>query len=89
MARKTFSVDALRDMVNQMCKDSVPESQGIRQGAMLVLEQVLHDTGNYKGFRYLLEGECTGQPGVNYLNGLPHPDYQKRFENTDPTRVQY
>lgn len=75
MARKTFNVSELVDMVNHLCKDSVPESAGIRQGAMLVLERVLHETGNYRGFRYLLEGECDGAPGVNYQGTVPHPDY--------------
>lgn len=89
MARKTFNVDELRNLVNRMCKDSVPENAGIRQGAMLVLEQVLHDTGNYRGFCHLHEGECTGNPGINYLDNRPHPDYLQRFANTDPTRVIY
>lgn len=89
MARKTYDVEALVALVNGICKDSVPESRDIRQGAMNVLEAVLHQTGNYKGFRYLLEGECEGQPGVNYKGNMPHPDYELRFANTDRTRVQY
>lgn len=89
MVRKTFNVDRLIVMVNGICKDSAPESQDIRQGAMNVLEAVLHETGNYRGFRYLLEDECEGNPGVRYLGGVPHPDYELRFKDTDRTRVQY
>lgn len=87
--RKTFIVSELVDMVNGICKDSAPEMEDRRQGAMNVLEAVLHDTGNYRGFRYLLEGECRGRPGVNYLNNLPHPDPDLRFKDTDRTRVMY
>ena len=90
MARKTIEVTALVDIVNGMCKDSVAASKDIRQGAMFLLEEALHETGNYRGFRYLLKDEVSdGVPGVNYLNGLPHPDYTARFANTDPTRVMY
>lgn len=89
MARKTFNVDQLVALVNGICKDSAPDRADVRQGAMNVLEAVLHETGNYRGFRYLLEGECTGNPGVRYLGGVPDPDYVARFKDTDRTRVQY
>jgi hypothetical protein len=93
MSRKTFKVSELVDMVNGICKDSDPAYKDRRQGAMNVLEAILHETGNYRGFRYLSKDECKGQPGVNYavVNGssLPHPDYELRFKDTDNTRVQY
>ena len=94
MARKTISVSELTDTVNTCLKDSAPDAKDIRQGMMNMLEHVLHTTGNYKGFRYLLQNECEGQPGVNYdVNErgvmVPHPDIGKRFANTDRTRVMY
>ena len=93
MSRKTFEVSKLIDMVNGICKDSDPEYTQARQGAMNVLEAILYETGNYRGFRYLLKDECKGQPGVNYavVNGssLPHPDNTLRFKDTDNTRVEY
>jgi len=88
MARKTYDVEALVALVNGICKDSDPSRADVRQGAMNVLEAVLHQTGNYKGFRYLTTGECAGQPGVNYKDGQLL-DMPERFENTDRTRVQY
>jgi len=84
MSRKTYSVEALIELVNGICKDSAPSEVGIRQGAMIVLEAVLHSTGNYRGFRYLLPSECLGNPGVNIS-----ADYEVRFKDTDRTRVQY
>ena len=95
MARKTFNVSELVDLVNGICKDSDATRADVRQGAMNVLEQVLHQSGNYSGFRYLWADEiANGAPGVNYIvndNGVqvPHPDYEKRFANTDRTRVMY
>ena len=88
MARKTYDVGALIDLVNSICKDSDASAWDVRQGAMHVLEAVLHQTGNYNGFRYLVTGECDGAPGVNYADGKML-DYPARFENTDRTRVQY
>lgn len=88
MARKTFEVETLKNQINHMLATS-ENGPNFRSGLALLLENVLHETGNYKGFRYLLEGQCPGLPGVNYLDGVPHPDYKKRFENTDDTRVEF
>lgn len=89
MVKKTFKVEDLVAIVNGICKDSAPEFEGRRQGAMNTLECVLHETGNYYGFRYLRAGECDGAPGVNYEGNLPHPDIVARFKDTDSTRVHY
>ena len=87
--RKTINVSELTEMVNSICKNSDPDMYDVRQGAINVLDAVLHKTGNYKGFRYLLADEVFGEPGVNYVDGKPHPDYILRFRNTDRTRVEY
>lgn len=89
MARKTVTIEFLINMTNDICQLSDPDRQQIRQGAMNLLETALHSTGNYRGFRYLLKDECRGNPGINYLDNLPHPDYLLRFVDTDPTRVAY
>lgn len=89
MARKTVTVEFLINMTNDICKNSAADRKDIRQGAMNLLETVLHSTGNYKGFRYLLAHEVAdGVPGVNYVDGHII-DYPARFANTDRTRVQY
>ena len=94
MSRKTIKVDELMATVNESLAKSTC-APDIRQGMMNVLEHVLNSTDNYRGFRYLtLRDVPAGEkPGINYKvsNGVqgPHPDYTKRFENTDSTRVQY
>lgn len=88
-SRKTIKVSELVDMVNGICKDSAPEFVDVRQGALNVLEAVLHNSGNYHGYRFLRYDETIGKPGVQTVNGFPHPDFNKRFENTDNTRVMY
>ena len=66
MPRKTCNVEQLRNTVNEMLQNSTC-SADTRQGMINVLEQVLHDTGNYNGFQYLgKEATPEGQlPGIN------------------------
>ncbi len=94
MAKKTLKVEALRNKINAMLNDSHGEdTEHVRQGYINVLESVLHDTGNYDGFRYLdwsdmqhLENEL---PGVNFEKGSTLSCEATRFVNTDETRRFY
>jgi hypothetical protein len=100
--RKTFDVETLRHIVNDvlanMAGDSVSEKQ-YRKGMMFLLEDVLHETGNYRGFQYLSSASVPNfcKPGtratlasvVKYKDGQPHPNYDERFKDTDETRVVY
>lgn len=86
----TFDTTELVDSVNSMLAQGPSLSFAMRQGAMQVLEQVLHATGNYRGFRYLTADEVAdGAPGINMVSGQIHPDPVLRFVNTDSTRVKY
>jgi hypothetical protein len=94
--RKTINVEDLKDFANNQLASSVryerqKESfEGIdaelRKGVMMMLENILMSTDNYKGFRYLALDEvptgCT--PGIRRDRGQ-----EKQFENTDNTRVRY
>ena len=95
-SRKTMSVVDIKNFANNQLASSIryerqKESiEGIdaefRQGVMSMIEAVLMDTGNYKGYRYLSLDEvptgCT--PGIRRDRGD-----EKKFENTDRTRVRY
>jgi hypothetical protein len=87
MARKTVNVNDLVVTVNEMCRLSTC-SRDVRQGAINVLDRVLHSTDNYRGFKYLNKTEVpAGElPGINFecTEG-----YDNKFKNTDPTRVYY
>jgi hypothetical protein len=89
MPRKTIEVDKLVTAVNGVLAKH-NGSREIRQGMINLLDYALHETGNYRGFRYLMQDEVPdgALPGVRYENGeiLPYPE---RFHNTDFTRVQY
>jgi len=83
MARKTVDVEFVLNAVNEILKDSLcpPER---RKGMINVLETILVETGNYKGFRYLGESEVPAyeKPGIWDVT-------ENRFDDTDSTRVQY
>lgn len=56
MPRKTYNVNGLRLKVNAMIAahaTNCPDDTATRKGMAAVLEFVLHDTDNYRGFSYL------------------------------------
>jgi len=90
MARKTFEVNALKNKINGMIARSTC-SAAEREVMAMVLSDVLHDTGNYNGFRYLGIDEVPAGhlPGVRYGEDGEFLSYEERFANTDKSRVSY
>jgi len=89
MGRKSFKIEEFVTICNGVLRLSDPELSERRKGVMLILEQTLMSSGNYKGFRYLSAKECEGKPGVNLNEDGSLLPYPERFKDTDPTRVQY
>jgi hypothetical protein len=93
MGKKTFKVEDLKMTINAILKESAPEQICVRQGMMNILEQVLHSTGNYSGYKYLIKGQVPNgsRPGINVgeTGGCETLEYQARFADTDNTRVEY
>ena len=92
MAKKTIKVCDFVIKMNKLLANSTCDIK-VRDGIIFALESVLFDTGNYAGYRYLLDTEVPAGkknlPGVRYDeegNLLP---YQTRFLNTDDSRRQY
>ena len=90
--KKTFNVDEYRKMVNEFLALSEC-SLDMRQGMITMLEEILHRTGNYKGFQYLMQDKVPPgeKPGINCNStGLIESTPEiERFRFTDPTRVRY
>ena len=97
MARKTINVDTLKLHINNRLADTVFEGclhaghrpivgSDFRKGLMNTLEMVLHETGNYKGFRYLGLDEVPAEhmPGI-----YRDPNGEPAWDGTDNTRVRY
>ena len=108
MARKTINVEKVKGMANRALEASMrwcdEEAKYVdvdrywRQGVMLMVEQVLMDSDNYKGFRYLREDEVPEKalPGIRETESGFGKSIEElediqfgRFENTDNTRVRY
>lgn len=51
MARKTVTVDWLKSQLNHRIKNAPTLTE--RMALCLVLESILHEVGNYRGFSYL------------------------------------
>ena len=87
--RKTFNVEAFKQSINRMLAGSVIEPEG-RKSMLIILEDVLMQTGNYKGFRYLTEKEVPvgHKPGINHSDYF-QPTHEELFGDTDNTRVCY
>jgi hypothetical protein len=79
MARKTVDVTAVRDHANLMLSlvDTHEFSREFRRGIISMVERVLFDTDNYKGFQYL---DSEFEPNTNPR--ILRVDF-------DPTRVRY
>lgn len=81
MGRKTCPVVDVIKLVNDQNRFSTCHPL-IREGWNTLLESILHDTGNYKGYGYLYakdvpEGE---NPGIAGEEGTyTHPDETRRF----------
>lgn len=86
MSRKTFSVEEFKNNMNNMLANSIVDRE-VREGIIFSLEDLLHKTGNYRGFEYLLKSEVPkGElPGINGV----FEDYDLNFKNTDNTRRKY
>ena len=52
MARKTFKVEDLKARVNGCIRDT-QYTNAEKSVMCMLLENVLHETGNYKGYQYL------------------------------------
>lgn len=89
--RKTVDVGSVLDFVNGILASPVSGQEDLRRGATLVLEHVLHESGNYNGFRYLSEDEVpdTAKPGIRKGPLVSTDDCMDRFKNTDSTRRKY
>lgn len=100
--RKTFNVEQFKAEINYWLLHSRDDQRGERRGNASALENVLHATGNYRGFGYLnakdMENSEYGSVYSRGINTLPKPaedyeDVNERatlwFTGTDDSRRHY
>jgi hypothetical protein len=72
MGRKTVNVQEIKEYANGVLARTgntlTQEDVNIRRGVILMAEQILMLTGNYKGYRYLDSGDLESgvTPGIVY-----------------------
>jgi hypothetical protein len=88
--RKTIEVKVLKNKINDILLHSSDDCKEGRSSLGLLLKEVLQDTGNYKGFKYLSESDMKeSRSGISIGINALYTDLHKKFENTDFTRVMY
>jgi len=92
--KKTIKVEEIKESINDILLNTGNDKTETRQAVMSMLEDILHQTGNYKGFCYLnafdMEKSREGYSvGINYGNNGEPADMDTRFKNTDRTRVRF
>lgn len=82
---KSFKVDEFRTKINNKLRLSNTDLVEWRISMYVLLEEVLTESGNYKGFTYLSEYDgVDGRPGVRHDN--PQDLW---FEDVDQSRRYY
>lgn len=84
MPRKTVAVARAITVANNMLRQSTTAPAG-RRGVIVLLETLLHETGNYRGFGYLTANEVPAGHVPGIIRGVTNA------ENTypDETRRHY
>lgn len=84
MAKKTYSVDEMWNNINISLKNSTNNYSSAEQrlGIIKVLEMILHQTGNYRGFRYLMLDEVPDchLPGIIVYGTIEDTPPEIRFQ---------
>lgn len=93
MNRKTFEVDTFKSWVNsQLAENDHMDTNNLycgkshRLGLIAALENLLHETGNYRGFNYL---EQRGVPSGQKAGIIHDPTGGHDHEFPDDTRRVY
>ena len=100
MSRKTVKVGDLVDYVNNLLAtyDEQVVDKSFIIGQRALLERILHDTGNYRGYSHIGHDYFNpnlGRTGIHW-EWVGHPDrynenmtVDRAFIDTDPNRVRY
>lgn len=83
--RKTFNVAEFKAKINWRLSNCFLAEDELKQ-LCTTLEDVLHDTGNYGGFRYLRDFECPIGVNPGIREGEDHNEW---FKDTSDYRRVY
>ena len=88
MSRKTIEVEFVKNRVNEMLANSTCSPKE-RRAMAIVLDIILHETGNYRGFRYLQLDSQYREDWVATVNaGTLNDELRGRYFG-DESRIAY
>ena len=86
--RTTYDVAKLKGKINDVLLNSADKEKDARETLTALIESILMETGNYKGFRYLSVKDMEGsQNGISV--GVIWDGDKPTWERADHTRVHY
>ena len=89
MARKTIDVEYVKKFVNDFLLNSGDEQFVERRSYCMILEEILHQTGNYKGFNYLTGDDMVASEHGTSIGIVYGADFPMTAQVSDPTRIYY
>ena len=87
--RKTVEVERIREIANNFLAYESKfhsDNEDFRKGVSVMIEAVLHESGNYNGFGYLARHHLPEGSKVGIQEG---DCYEEWFDDVDRTRVVY
>ena len=89
MGRKTIKIEEIKDRINQRLRRNQFVNPLTRWELCILLEDILHATSNYNGFRYLNQEEVPAEtlPGIVRIDRDEEGNPINEFP--DETRRQY
>lgn len=91
-ARKTIPIMDIKKRVNNFLRDTKDFMKPERESMAMMLESILTDTGNYKGFGYITKESMKANSKEGTTFGIGEWDDKKfrfDFAVTDSSRIYY
>jgi hypothetical protein len=87
--RKTIAVSSVKEKINGIILNSEDNQKEVRESLGLLLEEILMETKNYKGFKYLTKKDMELSYSGTTVGINDDQKDKTLFEGTDHTRICY
>jgi hypothetical protein len=88
-AKKTISIATIKDIINVQLLNSADDKTSAREALSILIEKILTDTGNYRGFSHLRESDMTKSARGTSVGIRWNEGEHDAFRDTDRTRRHY
>ena len=88
MPRKTIKIASIVDKCNEFLLNTADEMQLERDALMMFVFDILHETGNYKGFRYLCAKDMAESDNGKSVGIIFDENGDPNFNGCDNSRIK-